>query len=265
MSDNETLPPLPDRVSALVQRARDDLGSPREVAELHSRVDRELGPGGGPGGSAPGWVFPMLAAAVVLLGFAGFQVMVGTGAPPLEPTTAQTVSLEAVAAPPAPILAEASNRAAPAERAEPEATPLPILVTLPNAAPNRGAQHEPRRAASSHERRQARASPELAAEAPPAEDSRGSQASLPNPREETQLLDRARAFLRNDAAAALELTREHERRFSRGLLVQEREVIAIDALLRAGQPTEAQHRAARFRERFPTSALSRRVDALFSR
>ncbi len=256
MSDKEPLPPLSDDLSALVRRAHEDKGSSREVAELHHRVDRALGPhGGGPGGSAPGWVFPLLAAALVVLGFVGFQGMIATSTPAAEPMRGLPDSSdESGAARSTPIsLVEASEREAPAAEHATQAF-----------APTSETHHEPRRVVSSRERHRVRESPEPEVEMPTSEVTRDSVTSLSDPREETRLLDRARSLLRNDAAAALELAREHERRFPRGLLVQEREVIAIDALLRTGRRPYAHQRAARFRERFPTSALGHRVDTLFS-
>ncbi|MET0792442.1 MAG: hypothetical protein ABW061_13055, partial [Polyangiaceae bacterium] len=63
-------------------------------------------------------------------------------------------------------------------------------------------------------------------------------------------------------AAALVLAAEHAREFPAGVLTQEREVIAIDALLRLGRRSEAEARAASFHRQFPASAHGRRVDVL---
>jgi hypothetical protein len=81
--------------------------------------------------------------------------------------------------------------------------------------------------------------------------------------DELNLLARAQNALSSDPAFALELTSEHVRTFPSGALAQEREVIAIDALLRLDQTAEASIRAATFHRRFPTSAHRRRVDVLF--
>jgi hypothetical protein len=48
---------------------------------------------------------------------------------------------------------------------------------------------------------------------------------------------------------------EHERRYPNGLLVQEREVMAVRALALLGRSEEAHARADRFRSRFPSSLL----------
>jgi hypothetical protein len=81
---------------------------------------------------------------------------------------------------------------------------------------------------------------------------------------ELELLKRAKAYARSNPARALVLVAEHERRFSDGVLVQEREVIAIEALLAAGPRERGELRAARFFERFPGSVHRRRIEALLS-
>ena len=87
-------------------------------------------------------------------------------------------------------------------------------------------------------------------------------ASETEKRDELGLLGRAQTALETDAGRALALTSDHERKFANGALVQEREVIAIDALLRLGRRTEAQARAERFHRQFPASVHGRRVDVL---
>jgi hypothetical protein len=68
--------------------------------------------------------------------------------------------------------------------------------------------------------------------------------------------------LATDPARALALATEHEQRFPRGALGQEREVIAVGALVALGRAPEARARAARFVERFPGSAYRQRIEAL---
>jgi hypothetical protein len=83
-----------------------------------------------------------------------------------------------------------------------------------------------------------------------------------DPGAELALLRRAKADARSAPAHALELVAEHESRFPNGVLVEEREVIAIEALLASGQRAASEARAARFFARFPNSAHARRVRAL---
>jgi hypothetical protein len=73
---------------------------------------------------------------------------------------------------------------------------------------------------------------------------------------ERALLDDARtAIEREDGAAALAATAEHARRYPRGVFVQEREAIAVRALVLLGRRDQARARVERFEERFPDSLL----------
>lgn len=78
--------------------------------------------------------------------------------------------------------------------------------------------------------------------------------------EEHRLLRAARGALSSDPAHALALTREHERRFPRGVLAQEREVIAIQALAALGKAEAARQKADGFDDQYPDSPHRRRVD-----
>jgi hypothetical protein len=110
---------------------------------------------------------------------------------------------------------------------------------------------------------------------PPARSNVPAPAPLPSPPEgiaavplaqlqstELTLVDRAQEELSRDPESALAHAREHEQRFPMGMLAQEREVIAIDALLRLGRRREAESRALRFHAQYPQSAHGRRVDVL---
>jgi hypothetical protein len=78
---------------------------------------------------------------------------------------------------------------------------------------------------------------------------------------ELDLLARARRVVASDPARALQLTAEHGRRYQDGVLVQEREVLAIEALQRLGHREMAAARARRFAERYPDSAHRVRLSA----
>ena len=82
------------------------------------------------------------------------------------------------------------------------------------------------------------------------------------PQAEVKLLERAQDALRSRPAEALALCNDHAQRFPGGMLVQEREVIAIEALIKTGRKDEARRRADRFKARFPGSSHTRRLDAL---
>jgi hypothetical protein len=80
--------------------------------------------------------------------------------------------------------------------------------------------------------------------------------------DELSVLHQAQAALRRNPAEALALSARHAREFPGGALAQEREVIAIDALLRLGRRDEATSRAQRFAARYPGSAHAQRVAQL---
>jgi len=79
---------------------------------------------------------------------------------------------------------------------------------------------------------------------------------------EASFLRRTRTALDSDPARALRMTEEHASRFPRGVLAQERDVIAIDALVRLGAHDEARARARAFRARHPRSAHLSRLDMI---
>jgi hypothetical protein len=69
--------------------------------------------------------------------------------------------------------------------------------------------------------------------------------------EEARLLERARAELDARPARAIEILREHERRFPEAVLDAEHEVIAVEALVKVGRRKEARARAERALARHP--------------
>jgi hypothetical protein len=80
---------------------------------------------------------------------------------------------------------------------------------------------------------------------------------------ERALLERARVALgRGDATGALEALDRHAARHPSGRLAEEREVLAVQALVSAGRKDEANARAARFHREHPSSAFGSAVDAL---
>ena len=170
-------------------------------------------------------------------------VVKGPGSRPRRATTAAVV-----------------ERATPARRvpAPPSAPPeLAPVVTAPVV------QTPPRRARTADTRPTERAlAAPVAAPAPATE----TQAPVATPTgalaAEQALLDPARvALARGDATTALARLEAHERRFPAGSLTQEREAMAIRALVLAGDRDAATARASRFRSRYPGSLLAPVIDA----
>jgi hypothetical protein len=76
---------------------------------------------------------------------------------------------------------------------------------------------------------------------------------------EAALLEQARRALVTDPSLTLAILSEHERRFPRGMLGVEREVLAVEALVRAGRWGDAEGRANRLRVRVPGSLYEERL------
>jgi hypothetical protein len=111
------------------------------------------------------------------------------------------------------------------------------------------------------------AAPVPSALAPPPKPSSASASSsgpVVDDGSEVMMLDQARAALGADPSRALALTIEHARRFPRGMLAQEREFIAINALVNMGRQSEARARAESFAAHFPGSVHRGRIADLVS-
>jgi hypothetical protein len=255
----------PVELARLMRIGRAEVGSGDEVAELARRLSAVLGPIAGlprgtdpstdPGDGGPGIEPPasgprpsaelgseaaraggkLSASAARWLAW----VIGGTGA-----IAGLWWSLgDAPSAPPEPTPAIAARPIEGARPPEaPVASPTPALPTPPAPEPSLDVSTPP----VPEPRAPARARPSAPVRAP-------------RPGGEAQLLERAQASLARRPAEALRLTREHEARFPRGALVQEREVIAIEALERLGRAGAAKARAAAFERRFRGSVHHPRV------
>jgi len=92
-----------------------------------------------------------------------------------------------------------------------------------------------------------------------------SSAGEPAANDEYSLLAAARRAKNTDPARALGLANEHARRYPRGMLSQEREAIAIEALLALGRTAQAKARASRFAQNYPGSPHWSRIEAALLR
>jgi hypothetical protein len=101
----------------------------------------------------------------------------------------------------------------------------------------------------------------IATTPPPAEMERAPAVVIAPDLTEIELIDRAQRALAHQPAVARQWVDEHMRRFPEGTFVQEREAVAIEALVREGRMVEARTRAIQFRTRFPESAYLRRIEA----
>ncbi len=225
----------PEELRQLMISGRQELGASAEVLSLREQLARTLPSEAGlpqprPATSIPAvrprWV-AWVAGGVGTAAVAWFATREPSSEPSPAPPAAPEVSPSVAPAPPAPELQAPS--VTPPERAEPS------RVEPSSAEPSRA---EPPRAAAPPTKSTARRAP-----------ARGHATA----EAEAKLLERARAALSVRPSEALALTEEHARRFARGALREEREVVAIQALRKLGKSSAAAERAARFEQRYPES------------
>ena len=222
------------------------------TAEQAERLERRLSPWLEPKPGIP--VRPLYAATAVL-------AVVGLGllAQPYAEGTGTTGKRDA-SAPSSGPRATFVRHEAPTAPEKARVEPSPASIVVATKAP------EPRT------RNELPASVELAAgplpaqhpmnESPASAELAGPPAPA-TPREpEVDYLRRAQAVLASSPSEALRMANDHPAAYPRGVLAQEREVIAIDALARLGRRREAALRAEAFRSAFPRSAHLSRLAAL---
>ena len=239
MKDPEIDPLAPDLRALLdgerAPAAPDADGKTRVAARLEAML---VGPGGagGPGGSGDSGVAPGPAAAAPVAGigravatFVAGAITGGLLVFALREPRVQVVERNVAA--PVASASEAPIAYAPhATRAVAPDVPEPSASAGPSERDDAGAGA------------QARPSDSLAAE--------------------RALLDPARTALgRGDGASALDAVHKHEARFANGKLAEEREAIAVQALVVLHRSDEARVRAARFQQRYPGSVLAPSVAA----
>ncbi len=79
---------------------------------------------------------------------------------------------------------------------------------------------------------------------------------------ERNLIDTARAALaRGDSAGTLAVLGRHQREFSKGKLVEEREALRVLALVRSGKGAEARQQGAQFQRAYPQSFFGKAIEA----
>ena len=258
----------PRELAELLSAGRARLGAGSEVAELARRLSAVLGPASGlPGGDAPAApsVSPEPAPAPLgsdLLPAAGGAVargalqgrgivrlaswaIGGVGAGAALWLVVGSLSSAPSAPPPSPTGPELDPSAHDVTSVPPPPPSIPAPVThdVADAAPAADALPTPAAERPSAARRRARAP-------------RAAIAPKPN---EAALLQKAQSALQRDPAEALALTRRHQASFPQGVLTQEREVIAIEALERLGRHDAAKKRASAFERRYRGSVHQPRL------
>jgi hypothetical protein len=247
----------------LLRVARDDMPDAEKLDRLAKRLAPMVGIAGLSGGeqgfgtapaNPPGYA-PTLApvgkvAAVkvgtsaLLKGVAAAFVIAGASSLWLLPATPRAPQSEVQRAAPAsvrePQAGPAEPQVEPAIEAAVEATPPPPDLVERTRVEKPAARPRPARA------------------------SKVEPALSPSPPSELDLIRRAET-LRGSPARLLAVLDEHARFYPDGMLAQEREVLAIEALVAEGQRGAAEQRASRMAQRYPGSAHLRRVRVLLDR
>jgi hypothetical protein len=133
---------------------------------------------------------------------------------------------------------------------DPASSTLPPVATPSLAAPPLAAPPMP-----ASPRHATAGEPALPSEPP-------STTPAPLPETELALVTRARGMVATNPGGALQALDAHRSRFPHGNFEQEREVLAIEALVRLGRRDEARARARAFDVAFPQSAHRRRIGTL---
>ena len=258
---------------ALLSSGRGMDPPPGAQEKVWAALQVHIGPGGGPGGgssgnaatngtvgsgssgaSITGAVGGVKAAIVGLASVVAIAGAIAAFVPtaPADPIKTEQSKSPMVDEPPIPnpeasTAGEAITNGSPNETITPSISPAPLSAD---------AQHHQK---SSPRVSSAKA---IARETPVDEINRARQERASRLREENRILGDARAALRSgDSASALEKLEAMSGKFPDGVLAQEREVLAIEALARAGQRTAASARAAAFLQAYPTSPHAKKVRA----
>ena len=263
----------PDFVRDALDAGRADVPRLEQLARLAQRLPIDVPPPNGPGApptaSAPAPLATLPSAlpgaivgAVLGLAVIGLHaVFTRSEAPAAVDRGAQTAILVAGSTAPAtPERAPRDSASTPPSMASVRAVAAPAITAAPGAEPSPRSADPSVNTAPIAVAAAAGSPPDLAVDSP------GGNAFAQSPTIDTeteiQLLQRAQDALGRGPAQALDLINRHAARFPGSILGQEREVIAIDALVRLGRVGEARARAAAFASRFPTSAHLRRLAAL---
>ncbi|MBX7192609.1 MAG: hypothetical protein K1X94_11155 [Sandaracinaceae bacterium] len=211
--------PASPELERLVDRMRDDVLGPVEVEEVLRRVRKSGGP---PPDGGSSLVMKGAGAVLAAAAIVTFAWLAASRTDPVRVPVAIAPSPDRAQRPPAP----------PEHVAEHPATIAPALDTTSIEPAERAEELRPRVV-----RRAARTDPAA----------------------EHALLMEARRALASDPARALELAESHRAQYPRGLLAQEREMIAIDALEALGRASAARARAGEFIHRWTDSSYAGRL------
>jgi hypothetical protein len=241
MSDKVAVPRLvadpnvAPELRALVEHARTDIPQPQQLAHLATRLDAAIAANlPGPElelpnvGTAPSIIGVKVWTTALVIGglvVGGAVLGIGSRQPMTAPHTDKVASVATLHT------AEQNSKLgdAPTPLPPPSATAQALTDTAVGATGSSNTSAAP----------QAKSKSQV-----------GSEATL---------LSAARGALARNPERALALTDEHARNFPHGELVQEREVIAIEALRRLGRTDAARKRGSSFQSAYPESVHRSKV------
>lgn len=213
----------------LLQQARADLPSPEQLSALSARLEQSLGEAAQTTASATGSAGGGLGAKL-----GGVLLLLGGGGGLLWWSSSQTESAQPIVAREAAV-APASVPAPP-----PRSEPVTEVTTATASAVSAGDVSDEQ-----------------------TRESGSKVAAKPSPRPtEVAILEQARRALKSNPSRALALTRQHRNLYPQGMLAQEREVIAIEALKNLKRDQEAKARAGEFEEKHGGSAHGKKIESV---
>jgi hypothetical protein len=222
-------PSAPPAWRALVRANADDGPTPDELARLGARMQPQLAAPPSPWH----WLTPLRAVV-------GAAVIAGAG-------------VTYVAVRPSPVVSS-TERPAPSAPRTPEPPPAVPAIAVTPPAPALPPQLEPARPAAPH--LPTRAPARVKQPSVPATPA-SPVAAAPS---EVELLEQAHAAMRDgDPARALARTGQHERLYADGVLAEEREALAIEALAKLGRRDDARARWTNFATSYPQSNYRARL------
>ncbi len=230
---------------ALLAAGRKELPDASQLASLSAKLGPILGPGGGGGSGGAAGHGPAGTGGAASSQVAVLAGLAKAGAVVLVVSVAAVAFFFGDRRSRRPDLAEPAVLSEDASPGQQDPAPLPSAAALP-------AEPVPARATSASGARPQAVVPS----------SHAAPAELPS---EVALLQRAQDTLATDPRQTLLLCGQLAKRFPDGLLVQEREVIAIDALVRMGRTPEAAERGRRFAAAYPSSPHLQRIETLLGK
>jgi hypothetical protein len=261
-----------DALALALSEARRELPPATELARIETELAARIGGGDGGGGgdghssSLPRALLsrPLLAAAAIALIAGGAALMLrdrGEAGSALVGAAAERAASSRVVAPsetepsaPRSAVDPPRQSAAPISGASASAGPARSPGPPPRAMPRREPGPDPTLATTT--------ASDVAASAPP----EITQATAPSElADEVALVRAARAAIGEDPARALSIAERHRAQFPEGMLVEERETLAVEALVALARHDEARRRAARFFTRWPASPYQRRIESALAR